>query len=126
MSAFPMEVVRRETCMSWPSMSPFGGRVVTRPSQEPVRVFNLSKDFCASDWAKATVESDIRTTDSRKRRDFMVSFSLAVISFLLSSQVYWPLSCDRSVLNGWAACHMLIYMTITLWHMSSFFCFLAG
>jgi hypothetical protein len=36
-----------------------------------------TEDFCASDCAKATVESDIRTTDSIKRRDFMVSFSLS-------------------------------------------------
>src|SRR5438270_12792672 len=44
---------------------------VTWPSHVPARVFNLSKDFCASVWAKARVESDIRTTDSIKRRDFM-------------------------------------------------------
>src|SRR5882672_12068911 len=71
MSALPMEVARSETCMSLPSISACGGRVVTWPCQEPARVFSLSKDFCASDCAKATVESDIRTTDSTKRRDFM-------------------------------------------------------
>ncbi len=38
------------------------------PSREPVRVFSLSKDFCASDWAKATVERH----QSTRRRDFMI------------------------------------------------------
>src|ERR1700722_16068668 len=71
-SALPMEVTRRETCMGLPSKV---------PSQEPAKVFNSSKDFCASDCAKATVERLIRTTGSRKRRDF--------IFILLSSEILW-------------------------------------
>src|SRR5258708_11164280 len=71
MSALPMEVARSETCMSLPSISPCGGTGVTWPFHEPARVFSLSKDFCASDWAKARVESDIRKKDSLKRLDFM-------------------------------------------------------
>src|ERR1700693_13614 len=78
--AFPMEVTRSEACVILPSMSACGGTVVTWPSQEPARVFSLSKDFCASDWAKAKVHSDIRTTDSIKRRDFM---------FVLLKLLYW-------------------------------------
>jgi len=58
MSAEPMEVTPSETCGGLPSMV---------PSREPVRVFSLSKDFCASDWAKATVERH----QSTRRRDFM-------------------------------------------------------
>src|SRR5271170_4205820 len=58
MSALPMEVTRRETCIGLPS---------TLPSHEPARSFKLSKDFCASDWAKAAVESPSNTTASRKR-----------------------------------------------------------
>jgi hypothetical protein len=37
------------SCMSLPSMSACSASVATWPSQEPARVFNLSKDFCASD-----------------------------------------------------------------------------
>jgi hypothetical protein len=71
-----MEVSRNVTCMDLPSISACGGMVVTRPSQEPVRVFSLSKDFCASDfgasdWAKVAVESEIKTALSTKRRAFM-------------------------------------------------------
>src|SRR5260370_2918033 len=66
MSAFPMEVTRSETCRGSPS---------SVPCHEPARVCNLSNDFCASDWSKARVESDSRTTDSTKRRDFMVALS---------------------------------------------------
>src|SRR5260370_17470040 len=84
MSALPMEVTRSETCVSLPSMSACCGTDVTWPSHEPARVFNLSKDFCASDCgrdfcaldcAKAMAESGIRTTDTIKRRDFMFLFS---------------------------------------------------
>src|ERR1700734_3632060 len=71
-----MEVARSETCMSLPSSSACCGTVVTWPSHEPARVFNWSKDFCASDWANARVESNIGTTDSTKRRHFTVSSSL--------------------------------------------------
>src|SRR5258707_15745228 len=62
-SAFPIEVTRSEISMGFPP------KVL---SQEPARLFSLSKDFCASDCAKAKVESDIRATDSAKRRDLMV------------------------------------------------------
>src|SRR5271167_786841 len=71
MSALPMEVTRSETCMSLPSISACCGTVVTLPSHEPAKVFILSKDCCASDCAKATVESDNRTTDSIKQWDFI-------------------------------------------------------
>src|ERR1700693_5299156 len=70
-SALPMDVGRSETCMGLPSMSACGGTVVTWPSHEPARVFSLSQDLCASDWAKATVESNVRTTGRIRRRVFM-------------------------------------------------------
>src|ERR1051325_5718630 len=76
MSAFPMEVARSVTCIDFPSISACGGTVVTWPSQAPARVFSLSKDFCASDWAKDIVQSDNRTTDSAKPIDFTFSISL--------------------------------------------------
>src|SRR5258705_711846 len=79
MSALPMEVARSETCMSLHSMSGCCGTVVTWPSQEPARVFSLSKDFCASECAKATTESDSRTTtDSIRLRDFIIYHSLLI------------------------------------------------
>src|SRR5450631_1614689 len=62
MSALPMEVTRSEICMGFPSMV---------PSQEPARDFNWLKDFCASDWAKARVESPMRAAESRIRRGFI-------------------------------------------------------
>src|SRR5208282_3395808 len=86
--AFPREVTRSERCIGLPpDISGISG-TVTGPSHSPARLFMVAKDFCASDvtgameafcasdlsmsdWAKATVESDIRTTDSIKRRDFM-------------------------------------------------------
>ena len=76
-----------ETCSGL--MSTFastGMSVFTGPSQSPARVFIASKEVCASDFgagalgsamlcasdcAKATVASDIRTTDNTNRRDFM-------------------------------------------------------
>src|SRR6266852_727386 len=90
MSVLPMEVTRNDTCMSLPSLADCCVTVVTWPFHEPDSVFIVSNDFCASDcatgfcasdWAKA-VESDTRTTDSTKRRDFMFHFSLRS-SFLL-------------------------------------------
>src|ERR1035437_5026771 len=73
-----------ERCIGLPpDISGISG-TVTGPSHSPARVFMVAKDFCASDGtaatedfcasdcAKATVESDIRTTDSIKRRDFML------------------------------------------------------
>src|SRR5437879_12730771 len=62
MSALPMEVTRSDTCKGLPS---------NLTSQLPAIGFNLSKDFCASDCARAMVESDIRTTVSIKRRDLI-------------------------------------------------------
>src|ERR1700722_1896641 len=86
--AFPREVTRSERCILAPDISGASG-TVTGPSHSPARFFRVVKDFCASDGtaatedfsaldfsmsdcAKATVESDIRTTDSIKRRDFML------------------------------------------------------
>src|ERR1700674_1064540 len=65
-----MEVTRSETCMCLPSISALGGNVVMRPSQEPAKVFSLSKDFCASDCAKAVAASRTNRTESAIR-DFM-------------------------------------------------------
>src|SRR5579864_3054028 len=82
MSTFPKDVTRNVMCADLPCTSD-GGVVVTVPSQEPARLFMVAKefcawdgteateDFCASGCAKATVDSDIRTTDSTKLRDFM-------------------------------------------------------
>src|SRR5580704_11974557 len=58
MSALPIDVTRIEVCIGLPS---------TVPAHDPARVFRLSKDFCASDWAKAAVGSPSNTTASRKR-----------------------------------------------------------
>src|SRR5260370_13841090 len=82
-----MEVARSETCVSFPSMVASCGTVVTWPSQEPARVFILSKDFCASDWvvaaaaAKAVAAIRMNTTEVAMR-DFMVSVSLFLCFFL--------------------------------------------
>src|ERR1039458_5888354 len=77
MIALPMEVTRSVACTSLFSISGFRGTLVTRPSQEPARVFSLSKDFCASDWAKVRVQSDIRTNRTEgAMRDFMFSVLL--------------------------------------------------
>ena len=54
-----------------PDISGCGGSTVARPCQCSASVFSWAKDFCASDCAKVKVESDIRTTDSIKRSDFM-------------------------------------------------------
>src|SRR5580704_301417 len=62
-SVFPMDVTRSETRIVLPS---------NVPSQVPAKVFSFSNDFCASVCAKAMVHSDSRTSDSIKRRDFMV------------------------------------------------------
>src|SRR6267143_1523939 len=97
---FPREVTRSEACIGLPpDISGISG-TVTGPSHSPARLFMVAKDFCASggtgatedfcrsDCAKATVESDIRTTDSTKRRDFMFHSPLEVhfFSSLLSVQ----------------------------------------
>src|SRR5271154_247252 len=75
-----MEVVRSEACMSLPSISGSCGTVVTWPSHEPVRAFNVSNDFCASDfvsdWAKTLAA--IRTTKTEVAMcDFMVQLSFS-------------------------------------------------
>jgi hypothetical protein len=85
----PREVTRSEACMGLPpDISGISG-TVTGPSHSPARLLMVVKDFCASVctgatedfWAsvfcssccaKATVESDIRTTDSIKLRDFIL------------------------------------------------------
>jgi len=63
-------------------------RAVAGPSHSPARLFKVANDFCASDgtaatedfcasdfsmsdWAKATVQSDIRTANSIKRWAFI-------------------------------------------------------
>jgi hypothetical protein len=44
-----------------------------------------AKNFCASDCAKTTAESDIRTADSTKRRDFMfILLRISVAAIRLS------------------------------------------
>src|SRR6267142_2419109 len=74
-SALPMDVTRSVTCRDLPSRSVPVPE--STPSQEPARLFSLSKDFCASDfcasdWAKAKVDSDTKTrTESIRRSDFM-------------------------------------------------------
>src|SRR5579863_4027993 len=108
--ALPRDVMRNETwTLSILSdlsdlsalISGMAGSMMTGPSQLPATVFNLSKDFCASDWAKATAESEIRNTASTKRTDF--------IGILLKQSIW---TC--SGLGGWAAAHLLLYLTITL------------
>src|SRR5580704_566344 len=61
-SAVPMEVTRSVACISSVLVSACG-KIVRWPSQEPARLFRLSKDLCASDfgpsvWEEATTESD--------------------------------------------------------------------
>src|ERR1700720_1165532 len=80
--AFPREVTRSERCILAPDICGASG-TVTGPSHSPASVFIVAKDFCAadgtgttadfcaSDCAKATVESDIKPTDITNRRDFM-------------------------------------------------------
>src|SRR6516162_6172801 len=73
-------------------MSVCGGSTFTGPCHLPARAFSVSKDFCApegancsvalcaSDCAKATLETDIRTKSSRKRMNLIVCFSLCVVA----------------------------------------------
>src|SRR5579864_7105215 len=71
-SALPRDVTRMVT---WVGLllfiSGMGGTTLTGPSHLPARVFSSSKDFCASDCAKATVESAITTKQSSQRNDFI-------------------------------------------------------
>src|SRR5208282_2726659 len=77
--AFPREVTRSERCIGLPpDISGISG-TVTGPSHSPARLFMVVKDFCASDWEKATVESDSRTTDSIKRWDFIFILLLLLL-----------------------------------------------
>src|ERR1700686_630086 len=63
--AFPLEVTRSETWMGlFMSISAIGGSSVTEPCQVAARVFSLSKDFWASDWAAG----DWATTDSERAK----------------------------------------------------------
>src|SRR5437016_12481451 len=94
----------------------FGGSIFTVPCQLPARVFIMSKDFCASDLgasgfctpelcvsdlcasdcAKVMVESNIRTADSIKRRDFMFILLERFISSLPRIRVI-RLACSVAV-----------------------------
>src|SRR5438309_1895809 len=104
MRALPIEVVRKVTVMSLPSIAGSEGTVVTRPSHEPARVFSLSKDFCASDWAKATTESNTRANaESVRRRNFMVD----------SPYIVWR--GGGRFMSG--AFRSLVYLTISLYQM---------
>src|SRR5271165_6281813 len=77
--AFPMDVTRRLACANLPWTVGSGGSVVTRPSQEPARVFSWSKDFCASDWAAADNERASANPKVRVCLKFMwVSYWTAV------------------------------------------------
>src|SRR3954468_6778321 len=108
MRALPMEVTRNETCISLPSISGAFGSVVTFPSHVPARLFNLSKDFCASDCATAMVESPIRTAHSTKRSDFM--FDLLIHSALNAGPLRScriSLNASRGFITG-----IVLYMTI--------------
>src|SRR5438477_2073054 len=88
-SALPLEVTRNVTYMGLPSKAAFaaGRSVVTEPFQEPARVFSLSNDFCASDWAgledfcgsdwaKTPIARNNKKADTVMRSDFIFSFSL--------------------------------------------------
>src|SRR5579864_3323430 len=71
-SALPREVTRMVT---WVGLllfiSGMGGTTLTGPSHLPAKVLSSSKDFCASDCAKATVESAITAQQSSQRNDFI-------------------------------------------------------
>src|SRR5271169_1194849 len=97
---FPREVTRSEMCVSLPSDHSGISGTVTEPSHSPARLFMVVKDFCASDgtgatedfcvsdWARVTVQSDSRTTDSIKRWDFMFHSPGYFIFSLLLGQGY--------------------------------------
>src|SRR2546428_12249456 len=89
-----------------------GMSVVTLPSHTPDSAFNLSKDFCASDWAKAPVDSNSNIRG--RRMNFMV----------LSPQGYWSGRnfSSRTHVSGQFYTHIVLYSTITLHHMQAFFC----
>src|SRR5271169_2935171 len=97
--AFPREVTRSERCIGLPpDISGISG-TVTGPSHSPARVFMVAKDFCASEGtaatedfcasvcAKAIEESDIRTTASVNRRDFIFHSPQEIQFFLARVRV---------------------------------------
>src|SRR4030088_3180442 len=64
------------------AVSGCGGVTTRRECQEPARVFRLSKDFWAPDWAETTVESNrLATANSVKRRNFMFPAPYACFYF---------------------------------------------
>src|SRR5208283_2806926 len=88
-SALPLEVTRMEMWRGLPSDISGISATVAEPSHSPARDFMVAKAFCASDgagavedmcgsgfcvcdWAKATVESAIKATESIERRECMV------------------------------------------------------
>src|SRR5437764_15295414 len=101
-SALPLDVTRNVTYMGLPSKAAFaaGRSVVTEPFQEPARVFSLSNDFCASDWAgledfcgsdcaKTPMARNNKKADIVIRSDFIFSFSSnSLQSFLFSQTSY--------------------------------------
>src|SRR5947209_2366746 len=103
-SALPLEVTRNVTYMGLPSKAAFaaGRSVVTEPFQEPARVFSLSNDFCASDWAgledfcgsdwaKTPMARNNKKADTVMRSDFIFSFSFNSLQFILFSQTSYLL-----------------------------------
>src|ERR1700722_10128956 len=101
--ALPMEVTRSVTCRVLPSSSlPVPE---STPSQEPARVFILSKDFCASDFcasgfcgsdcAKATADSDTKARTDSIRRKNSCFILLKILS--LRGQVCRRAECMRTI-----------------------------
>src|SRR5271154_2447481 len=101
--ALPLEVTRNEACTALPSMSGAGGMVVTWASHEPAMVFNVSKEFCASDGgalasaAKAVATIRTNTTESAMRDFIMFSFSLSRYS---CGNLFWRTRVQQKPL-GW-------------------------
>src|SRR5208337_1829480 len=60
------------------------------PSQLPTRVLSLSKDFCASDWAKAQVAAKTTNTETTVRSDFIGNLLEVIFSY---PGVWRSLSC---------------------------------
>src|SRR5215831_19135210 len=69
--ALPIEVTRSESCACLPSISGWGGVVISLPCHEPANVLIKSKDFCPSDWPIAAAESQITRMGSTKRSDLI-------------------------------------------------------
>src|SRR5437764_173090 len=126
-------------CMRMFAIGSIPGRLVfTVPSHSPARLFRVSNETCASDFGaavlaasvfcasgcaedalpclctsdcvKARVGRDIRTMESKKRTDFICILLMAEVSLVLV------------VDNQNRACtsfFLLLYITITVRHMSS-------